>query len=225
MKGSEFDPQPEDNVFSHLPKDKAGLGYTMLPSHVVCALFEEMRGGNNDDNLVVLTFRDGEDGNREGRILQASNLSGRAIDQELGMQILALVGFVEEVAPQDLGLTGVAVVTDGDGYSAAYVRGERGVVAVGYDDSMRCPKGTMMAVLLMYAFAQVNCGFDEELFRNAFNYLPFDPGVGLDWHFFEFADAQIAGLAAGQLAGAMGDEWPDGGPQHAGELLEFPPRT
>jgi hypothetical protein len=43
----------------------------------------------------------------------------------------------------------------------------------------------------MYLFAYVNINHDRTLFESVYNYLPFNIEVGLDYHFYQFADQLI----------------------------------
>jgi hypothetical protein len=139
--------------------------------------------------------------------------------------VMHLQDFMIEAAPESLRPAQVLVARDDERLrSAVFVSGADCIVGVGYEDHARCPKGTMMAALLLYVLAGLNMGRDMTLFKNAYNYLPFVPEIGLSYHFFEFADDLLALVADGRLEalGSQGDD-PASGPssQRAGELLSF----
>lgn len=220
MEGDVISLSSAPTIFDHLPKDRQGLGYTLVPPRVVTLLFEEMRGGDNEDYLTFMEFRDGE-----AQGFSNSYLGGAPLDMERAEHLLDLQDFMIEAAPESLRPAQVLVARDDERLrSAVFVSGADCIVGVGYEDHARCPKGTMMAALLLYVLAGLNMGRDMTLFKNAYNYLPFVPEIGLSYHFFEFADDLLGLVADGQLE-ALGsqDDDPASRPssQPAGELLSF----
>ncbi len=220
MEGDVISLSSAPTFFDHLPKDRQGLGYTLVPPRVVTLLFEEMRGGDNEDYLTFMEFRDGE-----AQGFSNSYLGGAPLDMERAEHLLDLQDFMIEAAPESLRPAQVLVARDNEWLrSAVFVSGADCIVGVGYEDHARCPKGTMMAALLLYVLAGLNMWRDMTLFKNAYNYLPFVPEIGLSYHFFEFADDLLALVADGRLEalGSQGDG-PASRPssQRAGELLSF----
>ena len=158
--------------------------YRRVPPFVVARLFEELRGmDNNDYVLIVNTSAE------EGRVIQSGCLSGVDANDEVMEHLADLYDYLDDNAPDSLASNDWAICTGDDGLNAVYLPGAQGIVGVGYSDSADCPKGMMMAVLTAYCFALNNVDVDRELARFAYGNLPFAPSVGLSRHFFAFAES------------------------------------
>lgn len=157
--------------------------YERVPTDVLCSLFEELRGANNDDYLLILnTSAD------EGRVIQSGYLGGRGLDEEVYENLSNLYDLVDDNAPEPDELDTYAVCFGDNGDNAVFLRGERDVIGCAYHDSEDCPKGMMMASLIAYSFALINADSDETLAQNAFSYLPFETAIGLSQYFYTKAE-------------------------------------
>ena len=162
------------------------MRYERVPPAVLRGLFEEMRGADNHDFIVVVNTTV-----EEGGLLQCSSLSGEPIDNEIGETLVDLWYWVSDNAPEPEDLNDYAVCFGDDGLNALYLRGEEAVIGVGYLDGACCPKGMMMASLIAYCFALVNLDTDERLAHNAFTHLPFVQEIGLSQSFFTKAERLV----------------------------------
>lgn len=62
-----------------------------------------------------------------------------------------------------------------DGYATAFIRCADGIIGCGWFDHARTQKkGLKMAAFLLYAFGQINAGYDEKLSEVTRNYIPYN---------------------------------------------------
>ena len=172
------------DVFANLRQDASGYGWNLIPRDLGKELFEELRGGDNHDYVTVLVFSDDK--------VQPIDYIPVGTDKptmKSAETMVDLKDYVVDNAPEEeLAPADIRVCHDENGFNAVYAQGDCGLVAVGYYDNAKSSKGVMMCALMMYLFAYVNATHDEALFNSVYNYLPFNKEVGLDYHFYEFAD-------------------------------------
>ncbi len=175
------------DVFADMRKDTGGYGFTLIPRDMGKELFEEMRGGDNHDFVTVLYFSDNEE-----HIIDCISVGTDKPTMKSAETAVDLKNFIVDNAPDDDQIaTDPYVCRDQNGFNAVYAQGDCGKVAVGYYDNAKSYKGLMMCALMMYLFAYVNINHDRTLFESVYNYLPFNIEVGLDYHFYQFADQLI----------------------------------
>ena len=161
------------------------VSYRRLPPEIIARLFEEMRGANNDDLVLILNTSREED-----RVIQCTHLKS-GTPEESKERLLGLFDLIYDTAPEASDLDDWAVVFGDDGNNVVYLRGSDSVLGFGYSDAAECPKGMMMAVLVAYCFSIYNMDADEPLAKLAFESLPFLPAVGLSQHFLSYADRLV----------------------------------
>lgn len=178
-------------AFDHLEVDKSGYWHLVPGRDVIKELFEELRGGDNNDYVDIAEFSKGEE-----TLIQFAGLDGEAPNPGKANVMLGLRDFVTENTPDDLSsMGGISARRDDRGNNAVYAQGDGRIVAVGYYDNTKSDKGIMMAALILYVFAIINMDKDQDLAKTVYNYLPFYKEVGCDFSFYNYADDLVDQLA------------------------------
>lgn len=159
-------------------KDDAGLGYNLVPETVAREILRALRAG---DDRGLATFVVRKDGVNK-TITTLPRRGARTMTDAFELRECEAYGL--RTLKYVMRGSRVDVTSDGDALSMVCMRGAEETYGVCFLDDAKGPKGVMAAALLLYAFAIVNALVDQDLFENAFAYLPFVPQIGLDFGFY-----------------------------------------
>ena len=152
MSARVFKFRNKGKAFDRLEVDKSGYWHLVPGKDVIKELFEELRGGDNNDYVDITEFSKGEE-----TLIQFAGLDGEAPNPGKANVMLGLRDFVTENTPDDLSsMGGISARRDDRGNNAVYAQGDGRIVAVGYYDNAKSDKGIMMAALILYVFAIIN---------------------------------------------------------------------
>ena len=146
MSARVFKFRNKGKAFDRLEVDKSGYWHLVPGKDVIKELFEELRGGDNNDYVDIAEFSKGEE-----TLIQFAGLDGEAPNPGKANVMLGLRDFVTENTPDDLSsMGGISARRDDRGNNAVYAQGDGRIVAVGYYDNAKSDKGIMMAALILY---------------------------------------------------------------------------